>query len=150
MKLTPIGTVHSPYTSIEQIPRGTIERLEEVAVVEVFHDYAEGLKDLDGFSHVILIVYFHEATEERLAVTPPLDDHPRGVFATRSPSRPNHLGVCIVELLKLEGRNLVVRGIDVLDDTPLLDIKPYTPYDSRSDIRIGWLEGRVPPEYIPR
>lgn len=135
--------MHSPYSKVEQIPRCAAEKLEEVAVVEVFHDFSEGLQDLDGFSHVMLLVYLHEARETKLTVLPPIDDQVRGVFATRSPMRPNHIGVSIVELVKVEGSNLVVRGIDLLDGTPLLDIKPYTPYDARRSIEIGWLEGKA-------
>lgn len=137
-----IGTVHTPYMEIEKIPRGIDERLRAEAVVEVFPEYAEGLKDLEGFSHVMLIVHLHRVEEVKLRVTPPFDDQVRGVFATRSPLRPNHLGVTVVELEAIEGRDLHVRGVDLLDGTPLLDIKPYTDRDTRSPIRIGWLEGK--------
>lgn len=145
MEIEPIGIVHTPYSSVDEIPGNAIERLEEVAVVEVFHDFSEGLRDLDGFSHVMLLEYLHEARETKLTVYPPFDDsgQARGVFATRSPVRPNHIGVSVVELVKVEGRNLVVRGIDLLDGTPLLDIKPYIPYDARTSIDIGWLEGKI-------
>ena len=138
MELEQLGTVHSPYRGPQEVPCCQRERLEEVAVVEVFRDFAEGLRDLDGFSHLMLIV------------NPPIDTEQRGVFATRSPMRPNHLGVSIVELIKVEGRNLLVKGIDLLDGTPVLDIKPYIPYDARSQLKLGWLEGKVsdksPPE----
>jgi tRNA-Thr(GGU) m(6)t(6)A37 methyltransferase TsaA len=143
MELKRIGTVRSPYTHVDQIPRCAAERLKERAVVEVDEAYAKGLADLEGFSHVILVVRFHLADREMLTVVPPIDDQERGVFATRSPMRPNHLGVCIVELEGIEGRRLQVKGVDVVEGTPLLDIKPYTPYDVRSPIEIGWLEGKV-------
>jgi tRNA-Thr(GGU) m(6)t(6)A37 methyltransferase TsaA len=143
MEIVQIGTVHSPYTEIGQIPRCAVDRLEEVAVVEVFHEFSDGLQDLDGFSHVMLIVHMHKAEEVKLRVLPPIDDQIRGVFATRSPMRPNHLGVSVVELLKVEGRNLRVKGIDLLDGTPLVDIKPFTNYDIQNPIRIGWLEGKT-------
>ena len=142
MEIVQIGTVHSPYTELGQIPGCAVDRMEEVAVVEVFHEYSDGLQDLEGFSHVMLIVHMHKAEEEKLRVLPPIDDQERGVFATRSPMRPNHLGVSVVELLKVEGRNLVVKGIDFLDGTPLIDIKPFTSYDLQTPIRIGWLEGK--------
>lgn len=143
MEIVQIGTINSPYKEIGQIPRCAVDRMEEVAVVEVFHEYSDGLQDLDGFSHVMLIVHMHKADEEKLRVMPPIDDQERGVFATRSPLRPNHLGVSVVELLKVEGRILFVKGIDLLDGTPLIDIKPYTSYDVQSPIRIGWLEGKT-------
>ena len=150
MELEQLGTVHSPYRGPQEVPCCQRERLEEVAVVEVFRDFAEGLRDLDGFSHLMLIVHLHRASETKLIVNPPIDTEQRGVFATRSPMRPNHLGVSIVELIKVEGRNLLVKGIDLLDGTPVLDIKPYIPYDARSQLKLGWLEGKVsdksPPE----
>jgi tRNA-Thr(GGU) m(6)t(6)A37 methyltransferase TsaA len=144
-----IGTVHSPYRKMEDVPCCAIDRLSEVAVVEVDHDYSDGLSDLQGFSHVMIIVHLHKALEEKLVVTPRIDDTKRGVYATRSPLRPNHLGVSIVELIKVEGRNLLVRGIDLLDGTPVLDIKPYIPYDARSPLRLGWLEGKIAGTYPP-
>lgn len=141
-----IGTVHSMYTEVDQIPRCAVDRLNSMATVEVFQEFSEGLKDLDGFSHVVLIALLHRALEVKLRVTPPFDDQERGVFATRSPLRPNHLGMSIVELLKVEGRNLLVRGIDLLDGTPVMDIKPYTRYDVRTPTRMGWLEDKMGPK----
>ena len=143
IQLMQIGTVHTPYHDLESIPHCALDRLGEVAVVEVHHEFADGLQDLEGFSHVMLIVHLHKAREERLIVVPRFDSERRGVYATRSPLRPNHLGVSIVELIKVEGRNLLVRGIDLLDGTPVLDIKPYIPYDVRAPLRIGWLEGKI-------
>ena len=147
-ELTPIGTVRTPYRTTDAIPCCAAEKLSEEAIVEVFPEFAEGLADLDGFSHVILLVHLHEARSTKLTVFPPVDDsgRPRGVFATRSPLRPNHIGLSIVELVRVEGTRLVVRGIDLLDRTPLLDIKPYTPYDARSPIELGWLEGKASPQ----
>lgn len=144
-EMVPIGVVHSPYTSVDDIPRCAAEKLEEEAIVEVFHEFAEGLADLNGFSHVMLLVHMHQATTTKMTVVPPIDgnEQARGVFATRSPLRPNHIGLSTVELVRIEGRNLVVQGIDLLDGTPLLDIKPYMPYDARSSIEIGWLEGKA-------
>jgi tRNA-Thr(GGU) m(6)t(6)A37 methyltransferase TsaA len=145
MEMHPIGTVHSPYTEVEDIPRCAGERLEAEAVVEVFPEYTEGLADVDGFSHLILLAYLHRAGEVKLRVMPPVDEtrSTRGVFATRSPLRPNHIGVTIVELAGVEGNELQVRGIDLLDGTPLLDIKPYLLYEARGPIQLGWLEGRA-------
>jgi len=145
MELEPIGIVHTPYASVEDIPRCASERFEGSAVVEVFPQYAEGLRDVEGFSHMMLLAHLHKAPGTKLTVYPPIDDagKARGVFATRSPLRPNHIGVSIVELVRVEGRKLVVRGIDLLDGTPLIDIKPYMPYNARTDIKVGWLEGKA-------
>lgn len=109
--------------------------------IEIFPEYQEGLKDLDGFSHVILIYHFHWVSSSKLTVTPFLDSEPRGIFATRAPTRPNPIGMSVVELLKIEGNTLHVDHLDVLDGTPLLDIKPYVPeFDYPPQARIGWLE----------
>lgn len=143
INLRPIGLIHSPYREKEDIPcQGC--RSKMTGVVEVFPDYAEGLKDVEGFSHLILIYYFHKASETKLIAKPFLDDQPRGIFAIRGPSRPNHIGLTVVKLLKTEGNQLTVANIDCLDGTPLLDIKPYIPeFDEKSDIKIGWLEGKL-------
>jgi tRNA-Thr(GGU) m(6)t(6)A37 methyltransferase TsaA len=109
--------------------------------VEIFPPYSDGLKDLDGFSHVILICHLHAASKHALTVIPFLDTEPRGVFATRAPSRPNPIGLSIVKLIRIEGSILHVDHLDMLDGTPLLDLKPYVPeFDHRPDVRIGWLE----------
>jgi len=138
-----IGMVRSPYTDIGSIPRCSEDRLDQLAEVEVFEEFAEGLVDVEGFSHLLLVTYLHRADRVKLTVVPPMDDRAHGVFATRSPHRPNHIAVSTVELVEVVGRTLRVRGVDLLDGTPVLDIKPYTRYDVRSDIRIGWMEGRV-------
>ena len=109
--------------------------------VEVFPEYAEGLADLDGFSHIILLYHFHKSRQCRLRVVPFLDTQKRGIFATRAPSRPNPIGLSIVRLVSIAGNRLTVQGVDMLDGTPLLDIKPYVPeFDEREYVRIGWLE----------
>jgi tRNA-Thr(GGU) m(6)t(6)A37 methyltransferase TsaA len=106
---------------------------------EILPEFAEGLRDLDGFSHLCLIYWFHKATTPKLVVTPFLDDTPRGVFATRAPCRPNPIGVSIVRLLRREGNVLHLQDVDILDGTPLLDIKPYvTRFDCREGARCGW------------
>lgn len=143
MKLvySPIGIIHTPFTEVEnmpiQPPGGTCVR----GTVEVFPEYAKGLKDLKGFSHIILLYHFHQATACRLIVTPFLDSRPRGVFATRAPVRPNPIGLSVVRLLRVRGARLYIENVDILDGTPLLDIKPYVPeFDHHSAERIGWLE----------
>jgi tRNA-Thr(GGU) m(6)t(6)A37 methyltransferase TsaA len=109
--------------------------------VEVLPEYAEGLADLEGFSHIILIYHFHRSTGHRLKVVPFLDTEERGVFATRAPSRPNAIGLSLVRLVSVEKNRLSVEGVDILDGTPLLDIKPYVPdFDEKTDVRLGWLE----------
>ena len=119
-------------------PKGASIREGEV---EIFAAYAEGLRDLDGFSHIYLIYQFHQAQRTELSVVPFMDSVARGVFATRSPLRPNHIGLSIVELLRVEGNALTITGIDVLDGTPLLDIKPYiAAFDEVAGSRSGWMQ----------
>jgi tRNA-Thr(GGU) m(6)t(6)A37 methyltransferase TsaA len=110
--------------------------------VEVYPEYRQGLKDLEGFSHVILIYHFHKVREQELIVTPFLDNEPRGVFATRAPKRPNPIGLSVVKLLHVDGGRLHVENLDILEGTPVLDIKPYVPaFDHPEVERVGWLEG---------
>lgn len=109
--------------------------------VEVFHEFSRGLKDLDGFSHIILIYHFHRSAGYSLLVTPFLDRVERGVFATRAPKRPNPIGISVVRLIRVDGSTLHIENIDVLDGTPLLDIKPYvSEFDCHAAGRVGWLE----------
>ncbi|MGQ9582514.1 MAG: tRNA (N6-threonylcarbamoyladenosine(37)-N6)-methyltransferase TrmO [Thermoplasmatota archaeon] len=141
--LKPIGIIHSPFKNLKDIPiqpRFSKARGD----VEVFRSYSAGLRAIDGFSHIILLYYFQESRGEKLLVKPYLDRRLRGVFATRSPHRPNHIGLSVVRLLERRGSLIHVEGLDVLDGTPLLDIKPYVPtFDMAQDFRIGWLEGRL-------
>jgi tRNA-Thr(GGU) m(6)t(6)A37 methyltransferase TsaA len=137
-----IGTIHSPHQDIEGMPIQPAGAAGVRGRVEVDAEWAEGLQDLEEFSHVILLYHFHQAGPCRLIVTPFMDDRPHGVFATRAPRRPNPIGLSVVRLLAVEGGTLHVEGIDVLDGTPLLDVKPYVPeFDHFSVDRIGWLEG---------
>ncbi|MBN2141235.1 MAG: tRNA (N6-threonylcarbamoyladenosine(37)-N6)-methyltransferase TrmO [Desulfovibrionaceae bacterium] len=140
----PIGVVYSPFKDVEGAPiqpsgaRGVLGR----AVIEP--EYAEGLKDLEGFSHIYLLYAFHLCEARRLSVTPFLDGETRGVFATRAPCRPNPIGLSVVRLLGVEGNVLRLEDVDVVDGTPLLDIKPYVPeFDAQSEVRTGWLTGRA-------
>ncbi|MGD8464012.1 MAG: tRNA (N6-threonylcarbamoyladenosine(37)-N6)-methyltransferase TrmO [Anaerolineae bacterium] len=134
-------------TSFQHRSRTPIQpcRSEATGQVELFPEYEAGLRDVEGFSHLILVYVFHRADPGfDLLVTPFLDDQPKGLFATRYPRRPNSIGLSVVELLRCQGRVLHVQGIDVLDGTPLLDIKPYVPpFDARPDASMGWLAGRV-------
>jgi tRNA-Thr(GGU) m(6)t(6)A37 methyltransferase TsaA len=141
----PIGTVHSPYKKTEDMPiQPAFSRAR--GSIEVSSKYAAGLKDIEGFSHIIILYHFHESGKTKLLAKPFLDDTLRGVFATRSPHRPNHIGLSVVRLVGHRDNILYVEGLDVLDGTPLLDIKPYVPnFDEAGigNVRIGWLEGKL-------
>jgi tRNA-Thr(GGU) m(6)t(6)A37 methyltransferase TsaA len=137
----PIGTIHSPFEGIEKVPIQPAAASGIRGTVEVFAEFAAGLQDVHGFSHIILLYHFHRVTQARLTVIPFLDDQPRGVFATRAPSRPNPIGLSIVRLLGIEGSVLYVENVDIVDGTPLLDIKPYVPaFDHNEVEQTGWLE----------
>ncbi len=141
VEITPIGTIRSPFTDPEGMPIQPVGAPSVRGQVEVLPAYQDGLRDLDGFSHVILLYLFHRSRGFELKVVPFLDTTPRGVFATRAPKRPNPIGLSVVQLERIEGRILHVAGIDVLDGTPLLDIKPYVPdFDEQVEVRTGWLE----------
>jgi len=138
-----IGIIHSPFQDPAAMPIQPTSQASRPGQVEIHAPFAEGLEDLDGFSHVILLFHMHAARGPALTVTPFLDTEPRGVFATRAPTRPNPIGLSVVELVRIEGNVLHVNDLDVLDQTPLLDLKPFVPeFDHRSGCRIGWLEGR--------
>jgi len=141
MKLTPIGIIHSPYTEPAGTPiQPTVAHGAE-GTVEVFPEFAEGLQDLEGFERIWLIYWFDRAAPARLRVVPFLDPVERGIFATRAPCRPNPIGLSAVRLLKVEGNRLRIAEVDILEGTPLLDIKPYAPaLDHFSIARAGWLE----------
>jgi len=140
--LKAIGVIHSPFTDKTQVPIQA-SRSEAKGGVEIFPEYVDGLNDLEGFSHIFLLYIFHKSSGYTLLVKPFLDDQMRGLFATRYPSRPNPIGLSIVRLVRREGNMLKIEGIDVLDGTPLVDIKPYIPeFDERTDTRTGWLETR--------
>ncbi|OHE59757.1 MAG: tRNA (N6-threonylcarbamoyladenosine(37)-N6)-methyltransferase TrmO [Thermodesulfovibrio sp. RBG_19FT_COMBO_42_12] len=143
MRIKPIGIIHSPFQSGAETPIQP-SRSRANGQVEVFKEYQEGLEDIEGFSHIILIYWFHKSKGYSLKVKPFLDDTLRGVFATRAPSRPNQIGLSVVRLLERKENILYVKGIDVLDGTPLLDIKPHVPdFESGEIVRIGWLEGKI-------
>jgi tRNA-Thr(GGU) m(6)t(6)A37 methyltransferase TsaA len=136
----PIGVVHSPFQDPKGTPIQPTGGRDVSAQVEILPEYAEGLKDLDGFSHIFLIYQFHRTKGPRLLVTPFMDDELRGVFSTRAPTRPNPIGLSVVELVRVEGSTLHIKCVDVLDGTPVLDVKPYVPeVDSCGDARVGWL-----------
>jgi tRNA-Thr(GGU) m(6)t(6)A37 methyltransferase TsaA len=143
----PIGVIHSPFADTTEMPIQPTSEASAPGTVEVLPEFAEGLRDLDGFSHLILLYHLHRVSRVALTVTPFLGDRARGVFATRAPTRPNPIGLSVVELLRIEGNHLHFANVDILDGTPLLDIKPYVPqFDQPHNVRIGWLAsapGRV-------
>ncbi|HKO16540.1 MAG TPA: tRNA (N6-threonylcarbamoyladenosine(37)-N6)-methyltransferase TrmO [Gemmatimonadaceae bacterium] len=136
---TPIGTVRSPFTDTSQIPKGPRAQHPEEGVLEIRGDLEPGLADIEGFSHLFVLWHFHRVTDFELVARPPADDRPHGVFATRSPRRPNPIGLTVVELLGRDGPRLRVRGVDMLDGTPILDIKPYLSSIPMERLRRGWL-----------
>ena len=140
----PIGIVHSPFKRKEDIKKSRNidpNGFEDVrGELEIFAEFAEGLKDIDGFSHIILIFAFHESSEKKLLVRPPHDGKRRGVFSSRSPHRPNPIGFSVLRLIERDEKVLHVQGLDAIEGTPILDIKPYTPRDRKQEVRFGWLE----------
>ncbi len=136
----PIGFVQSPYKDTAAIPRGPGAKHEAEGVLEILCELEPGLTDIEGFSHLFVIWEFDRAGECELLSTPPTDDRPHGVFTTRSPRRPNPIALTVVELLGREGSSLLVRGVDMLDGTPILDIKPYLSGIPAEKVRRGWME----------
>lgn len=137
-----IGTIHSPFIDKKQTPIQPT-RSRAIGRVEVFPEFAGGLQDLDEFSHIIILYAFHCSSGYSLQVKPFLDDQEHGLFATRHPCRPNPIGLSIVRLLARHENTLDIEGVDVLDGTPLLDIKPYVPdFDAPDSVRTGWYERR--------
>lgn len=141
MKIHPIGIIHSHYKQMTGTPIQTAFSDDCEGTVEIFPNYQKGLKDLDGFSHIILIYYFHKSTGYSLLCRPFLDDVERGLFATRAPRRPNPIGLSVVRLKEINDNILRVSSLDILDETPLLDIKPYIPrFDSPKAQNVGWFK----------
>ena len=137
----PIGIIHSPFNSLEDMPIQPTSDISGSGTVEIFPQFIDGLKDLEGFSHIYLLYHFHEMRQPHLIVTPFLDKDPRGIFATRAPSRPNPIGLSLVDLVRLENNLIYVDRLDVLNETPLLDVKPYVPdFEHINNVRIGWLD----------
>ncbi len=137
--LRPIGIIRSPHTEPGDTPIQPAYARGIRGLVEVFPEYVEGLRDLEGFSYIYLLFWFHRAGPTRLAIKPYIDDSEHGVFATRAPCRPNRIGLSLVRLVGVEGNTLRIEDVDILDGTPLLDIKPYVRrFHSRDDARSGW------------
>lgn len=136
--LYPIGLIHTSFTDKSKTPSQPT-RSRALGWVEVYPEFVAGLQDIEGFSHLILLYLFHQVTDYTIMVKPVRDDRTHGLFATRCPCRPNPIGLSVVKLIRRNGNELVVKGIDTLNETPLLDIKPYLPdFDTRSNVRTGW------------
>ena len=134
-----IGQVRSPYTNTKEIPKGFGAKHDAEGTLEILPQFEPGLTDIEGFSHLFVVWVFDRSEGFELLGTPPIDDRPHGVFATRSPRRPNPIGLTVVELLHREGNRLQVRGVDMLDGTPILDLKPYLSSIPAESLRRGWL-----------
>jgi len=144
IKFRPIGIIHSPFKEAKGVPIQPSAAKGIEGKVEIFPEYTEGLEDIGNFSHIFLIYHLHLSRKYSLKVKPYMDDKERGVFATRAPSRPNPIGISVVELLEVDGNMLHIKNVDIVDGTPLLDIKPYVPeFDIHNVKKIGWLEKNV-------
>jgi len=139
LTMRPIGFVHSPFSQPDQIPHGLGAKHEEEGVLEILPEFEAGLEDIDGFSHLYILWVFDRSQGYDLVSTPPSDTQAHGVFATRSPRRPNPIGLTVVRLLGREGSRLRVRGVDMLTGTPILDIKPYLSSVPEGELKRGWL-----------
>ena len=137
----PIGIIHTPFKSLEGMPIQPAGAEAAGGWIELDAHYQDGLQDLEGFSHLYLLYHLHQAPPANLIVTPFLDRQPHGVFATRAPARPNPIGLSLVELVRVEGCRVFINSVDMLDGTPLLDIKPYVPeFEAAQNVRTGWVE----------
>lgn len=142
--VTPIGYLETPFETVAHMPIQPSVIASSQGKAVLYDEFATGLKDLDGFSHIILLFLLHKIEGYQLEVVPFMDDVPHGVFATRSPKRPNRIGMSIVRLEHIEDNIIYFKGVDMLNGSPLLDIKPYYSYfDNRQNVRNGWLEGKV-------
>jgi tRNA-Thr(GGU) m(6)t(6)A37 methyltransferase TsaA len=143
IRYKPIGVIHSPFKVVDGMPIQPRGALGIKGTVEVFKEYSTGLKDIDGFSHIILIYHFHLSKGYTLETKPFMEEKPHGIFAIRAPTRPNPIGISVVRLIGVENNILHIEDVDIVDGTPLLDIKPYVPdFDSREAERKGWLTAR--------
>ncbi len=140
----PIGVIHSPFKKPEGTPIQSSSGKNIKGTVEILPEYVKGLKDIEGFSHIILIYHFHLVKKTSLLAKPFMDDKTHGIFAIRGPSRPNHIGFSIVRLIRVKDNILYIQDLDILDGTPLLDIKPFAAeFDQRNKIKIGWMEENI-------
>ena len=139
--MKPIGTIHSPFKFGDAMPVQSVEGRDIEGYIEMLPEYIDGLKDLDGFSHIVLLFHIHLNKKVKMQTRPFMDNVYRGIFATRSPSRPNHIGMSVVRLDRVEGNSVYIRDLDIVDGTPLLDIKPYIKVINEDDeMKLGWFE----------
>lgn len=144
IKYKPIGVIHSPFKDVQGMPIQPTGARGVAGTVEIESEYVDGLKDIEGFSHIILIYHFHLSDGYALLVKPFMDGSLRGVFSTRAPRRPNPIGISMVRLVKVEGSTLHIENVDIVDGTPLLDIKSYVPeFDGIKAERLVWLSGKA-------
>lgn len=143
IEFLPIGIIHTPFKTVNGMPIQPVSDNDSEGWIEIFDQYAAGLADLDGFSHVYLIFHLHQCKGFRLKVIPFLDTVERGIFSTRSPLRPNPVGLSVVKLVSVAGNIVKIRGLDILDGTPLIDIKPFVPmFENAENIKTGWYAGK--------
>ena len=151
IKVKPIGIIHTPYKEPKGMPIQGSFKKDVRGQVEIFPEYQQGVKDIGGFSHLILIYYFNRSKEEKLIGKPFLEDELYGIFSIRAPDRPNHIGFSIVKLEKVEANTIIFSEVDILDGTPVLDIKPYiSHFDSRKNVKNGWLDKHFKSDKIPK
>jgi tRNA-Thr(GGU) m(6)t(6)A37 methyltransferase TsaA len=150
LELKPIGVIHTPYNTPTDIPIQGTFKSDVQGKIELYEEFTDGLRDLDEFSHAILIYHFHKSSKEHLIGKPFLENTEHGIFAIRSPHRPNHLGISIVKIDKIADNIIYFYEVDMLNGTPLLDIKPYSSYfDHRENVTCGWMgkhfkDGNIP------
>lgn len=141
INITPIGIIETPFDDLKGMPIQPSGAADVQGTIIINREYEQGLSDLEGFSHIILLYHFHQSQGYNLMVTPFMDDQKRGLFSTRAPKRPNPIGLSIVQLIKREKNKISIKGIDVLNGTPLIDIKPYVPgFDAKEVTKLGWLD----------
>ena len=141
MTIKPIGIIETPFNDLKGMPIQPSGAADIQGTIIINKEYEQGLSDLEGFSHIILLYHFHQSQGYNLMVTPFMDDQKRGLFSTRAPRRPNSIGLSIVHLIKREKNRISIKGIDVLNGTPLIDIKPYVPgFDAKDVTKLGWLD----------
>ncbi len=141
INIIPIGIIKTPFNELKGMPIQPSGAAKVQGTIVINKEYEQGLSDLDGFSHIILLYHFHKSQGYNLMVTPFMDDQKRGLFSTRAPRRPNPIGLSIVQLIEIKANQISIQGIDVLNGTPLIDIKPYVPgFDAKEVIRLGWLD----------
>lgn len=149
IQINPIGIIYTPHKDVKNVPIQPIAADEYEGRIELLPEYVDGLKDLEGFSHITLFFHFHKIKGFELQVIPFMDTVKRGIFACKSPKRPNAIGLSTVKLIRIENNILYIQQVDILDGTPLIDIKPFFPkYDNRIDAKAGWLDakGNIPLE----